>query len=320
MSTEIMRDPHNLRKALRECLEEENILIEPQKRITGRIIGTVAASLYAGTRPPGRMEVTWDSKIPKAIICDKEDGTYLHFYSPFNDNAPLPPGWEDRCLPVAEAGNLRLLAIDPTDLTVSLLHLMSDTNRRIIEDMARDGLINREGVAARAKAAFDEYAVRIDYLEDSLNMALGLIRKNQMRMAVDVNPDLADKIAAAKTFVFDKWCERAHELGHREPEDLSSSCKFSSLFASHIFDGEMMGSEDHQFVELKDGSILDLNEDAADVRDLYDPYEHDEEFWMNDEHAASMASCHSRVAKWIEQWEHEVAPDFDHDPNVGLGL
>lgn len=56
--------------------------------------------------------------------------------------------------------------------------------------------------------------------------------------------DLADR---AREFVLRKWRERAEERGLSMPDDLSGSCKFSSLFASRLFGLEMRGNEQHQF-------------------------------------------------------------------------
>jgi hypothetical protein len=146
-------------------------------------------------------------------------------------------------------------------------------------------------------------------------MSLKLLRRSE--------PNFQAKVAAAKAFVFERWCERAAELGLSEPDDLSNACKFSSIFASHVFGGEMQGNWFHQFVVLDDDSVLDLNEDAADVKAMLDPYEHDEEFWMNEEHAESMASCEARVARWIAQWDIQMAPQFEefvyNEPEAEFG-
>lgn len=110
-------------------------------------------------------------------------------------------------------------------------------------------------------------------------------------------------IEVAKAFVLKKWKERASERGYKEPNDLSSSCKFSSLFAQKIFGGTIFGNENHQYVKLSNGIIIDLNIDAEDVKLLASPHSHDEEFWKNTEHKESMKSCIPRVNRWVEEFK-----------------
>lgn len=106
------------------------------------------------------------------------------------------------------------------------------------------------------------------------------------------------------------WRERASERGRPVPADLSGSCKFTSLLAQRLFGGRLRGNADHQFLELPGGERLDLNADAADVRDLQargiDPWRHDPLFWHNPDHRASLRSCAARVAIWEEEVRRAV--------------
>lgn len=121
-------------------------------------------------------------------------------------------------------------------------------------------------------------------------------------------PATPENIERAKAFVFEKWKERAAERGKPEPADLSYACKFSSLFAQRIFGGELRGNIDHQFLRTWDGQIVDLNMDAADVRELgADAHEHDEDWFGCDDHEESMASCLPRVEKWVKQFRQLVS-------------
>lgn len=120
-------------------------------------------------------------------------------------------------------------------------------------------------------------------------------------------PATPENIARAKAFVFGKWRERATERGHTV-DDLSGACKFSSLFAQRVFGGKIKGNHDHQYVVLDDGQILDLNADAADVRELSIPYRHDRRFWNNKEHRESLNSCLPRVETWLKEFENELRP------------
>lgn len=133
-------------------------------------------------------------------------------------------------------------------------------------------------------------------------------------------PATPEMIAQAKVFVLRKWLERAQERGSSLPADLSGSCKFSSMFAQRIFGGEIRGNYDHQYVQLPDGRIIDLNIDAADVSALDDPHHHDSEFWGGPDHVESMASCRPRVDQWVAEFlrqgkstldeRAQFAPDF----------
>lgn len=130
-------------------------------------------------------------------------------------------------------------------------------------------------------------------------------------------PATEENIERAKAFVLKKWIERWHERNpngptynaffgwDREPTDLSSACKFSSMFAQRVFGGQLRGNIDHQFVKLPDGRILDLNIDAEDVRKLRasgDPHRHDRAFWGNPEHLDAMKSCEPRVGQWVSEF------------------
>ncbi len=119
-------------------------------------------------------------------------------------------------------------------------------------------------------------------------------------------PATPENIAAAKAFVLKKWQERAIERGGPNatlPDDLSSSCKFSSLFARAVFGGKLEGNFDHQFVRAKDGTIIDLNIDAADVKELGDQaHRHDILFWGSRDHRDSVRSCVPRVKEWVAEF------------------
>ena len=86
-----------------------------------------------------------------------------------------------------------------------------------------------------------------------------------------------DNVEAAATFAFAKWRERWAEkkadweksVGSPFPEaecdDLSGSCKFTSVFAAVVFDYGIDGNHDHQFA-IRKGHVIDLNAGAADVQ------------------------------------------------------
>ena len=110
-------------------------------------------------------------------------------------------------------------------------------------------------------------------------------------------------IAAAKNFVFLKWKERAQELDLKEPVDLTNACKFASLFVQQVFGGRLRGNWHHQWVEIGD-RVIDLTGSHPTVPCGW-PYEHDEEFWLNEEHKDSLASCIPRVNAWVQEFLKE---------------
>lgn len=130
----------------------------------------------------------------------------------------------------------------------------------------------------------------------------------------------------AKAFVLAKWQDR-HDAQAREweramgspwtrerPVDLSSSCKFTSLFAAVVFGGVLKGNYGHQFVEAG-GATIDLNEDASDVRGVDEVYGHDPAFFGSPDHVDSMRSCLPRVREWLAEYAGRV---MSMPPGPGL--
>lgn len=140
-----------------------------------------------------------------------------------------------------------------------------------------------------------------------------------------------ENIARAKQFVLQKWIERFKErfpsLPNEAPTDLSSGCKFASLFVQRVFGGRLRGNHNHQFVELPTGDIVDLSDDAADVlrwKEEFererktgwksdpqnpwaqswqgDPHSHDPSFFGTKDHLSSMTSCLPRVEDWVREF------------------
>jgi hypothetical protein len=111
-------------------------------------------------------------------------------------------------------------------------------------------------------------------------------------------PPTEENIRRAKAFVLRRWKERAKEMGRPEPTDLSNACKFASLFAQRLFGGRLRGNWHHQWAEVR-GQIVDLTDAAGVDLPPEEIYEHDDDFWMNDEHEASLATCRPRVETWV---------------------
>jgi hypothetical protein len=122
-----------------------------------------------------------------------------------------------------------------------------------------------------------------------------------------------ENIAKAREFAMAKWKERAKERYAPEPADLSYSCKFTSLFAQQLFGGQIEGSWDHQFLKLEDGTVVDLNIDAEDVKALGDrAHAHDPAFFRrNREWRDSMASVKPRVMQWVKEFKGQAITEAE---------
>jgi hypothetical protein len=116
---------------------------------------------------------------------------------------------------------------------------------------------------------------------------------NTVLLALD-----AAEMTRARRFVMMKWRERAEERGEAPPEDLSRSCKYGSLFMQRLFGGAITGNYQHQF-NIIDERIVDLSDDAADVRALVAPYRLEPELFETTEHRVSMRGCRLRVDAWV---------------------
>lgn len=113
--------------------------------------------------------------------------------------------------------------------------------------------------------------------------------------SIDASPE---NVAAAAAFAFDRWRERAAELGLREPRDLSGACKFCALFAKTLFGGAVDGNDEHVFVRA-DGEIVDLSAGSADVAGMDDPYGSDPEHLRSEDLHYSLSTCLRRVRAWV---------------------
>jgi hypothetical protein len=65
-----------------------------------------------------------------------------------------------------------------------------------------------------------------------------------------------------------------------------------------LFGGVITGNYQHQF-NIIDERIVDLSDDAADVRALVAPYRLEPELFETTEHRVSMRGCRLRVDAWV---------------------
>lgn len=122
-------------------------------------------------------------------------------------------------------------------------------------------------------------------------------------------------VERVKCFLLVKWQERWLERNTTDdradvPSDLSGACKFAALFAQALFGGEVVAHSDHCWVELDDGTTVDLT-DGVDAEPYgYEPDEFlvcDPEFMYDDhcgevpnvEFMESLDSCRPRVCRWL---------------------
>lgn len=111
----------------------------------------------------------------------------------------------------------------------------------------------------------------------------------------------AESVAAAMAFAFDRWRERAAELGLDEPRDLSGACKFCALFAKALFGGAVDGNFEHVFVRV-DGEVVDLSGASVDVAAMEEPYASDPEHLELEDLHYSFGTCLRRVGSWLEAY------------------
>ena len=102
-------------------------------------------------------------------------------------------------------------------------------------------------------------------------------------------------------FCLEKWRERAKERYMKPPEDLSNSCKFTSMFVRQILGGHITGNFYHQFCIVED-EIVDINQNCKDVLELDEPHFIDSNFIGNRDHIFSLESCIPRLNDWIDEF------------------
>jgi len=108
-----------------------------------------------------------------------------------------------------------------------------------------------------------------------------------------------EAVEAARTFLLDRWRERATELGKPAPADLSGGCLMATLFVKAIFGGAIRGNY-HHVHNVVGGRRIDLSEASADVAALADPYRHDPRFMREPDFHENLVSWTYRMEPWLE--------------------
>lgn len=110
-----------------------------------------------------------------------------------------------------------------------------------------------------------------------------------------------ENFSKAKMFFFGKWCQVASSRKLIKPTDLSSACKYGSLFTQSIFGGAVRGNYEHQF-NIVDGRRVDLSHDSLDVGRMSNPYLHEQSYFDIPETRASLTGCSSRAEEWATEF------------------
>lgn len=113
-----------------------------------------------------------------------------------------------------------------------------------------------------------------------------------------------EHMSMVREFLLEKWRERAVENGiasDKLPTDLTDSCKFSALFGSVVFGGQISGHWGHVF-NLVDGEVIDINAEASDVKGRARIHRHDSEFISSYDFYQSMKTCRERVSGWLREF------------------
>lgn len=137
-------------------------------------------------------------------------------------------------------------------------------------------------------------------------MRLSLRNLNATHSAVwPVTPENLALAGAAMEML---WTERLGERGGEYTGDREGSCKFAALLARALFGGRLAGNDDHVFVGLGDGALLDLNENQPDVAVLGPKAWTRHDFVLaHADYREALGSCMQRVERWVN-WAKGAMP------------
>ena len=117
-----------------------------------------------------------------------------------------------------------------------------------------------------------------------------------------------------RNFILEKWQKMDYELkDFYEVNDMSFSCKFTSLFCAKLFRGYLRGNKYHNFA-IVDNYIIDPTNPSwmfdRFKEDNIDPYLIDNEYLCTIETQEWVDSCTPRVEGWIEEFIKEFNNKF----------
>jgi hypothetical protein len=144
--------------------------------------------------------------------------------------------------------------------------------------------------------------------------------------AIDA-PDshLGETVERMRAFLRIVWAERAAEYGREAPEDLTGACVFATAFArTALGAGEVRGNWHHTYLQMADGTIVDLTEGAGVAEQarermaLHERYPsmrsphfvgpdvdihmHDEKFMRSRDFQETWQSVQERAGQWAERF------------------
>lgn len=88
-----------------------------------------------------------------------------------------------------------------------------------------------------------------------------------------------------------------------------SVCKFTPLFTSIVFEGNITGNCNHQFITYN-GGIIDLNANDDNLKSLPNAYRIDEDFISSRDYASSKKSSAPTVLIWLHKFNDELSKNL----------
>lgn len=115
-------------------------------------------------------------------------------------------------------------------------------------------------------------------------------------------------LALANTTLDMLWTERQAERGSEYSGSREGSCKFAALLARALFGGRLAGNDEHVFVVLDNGAVLDLNQNQPDVCALgANAWDQQDLVQAHSDYREALGSCMPRVERWL-RWAKDSLP------------
>jgi GNAT superfamily N-acetyltransferase len=159
--------------------------------------------------------------------------------------------------------------------------------------------------------------------------------------SLDQTPEqtaMDDRVERLRKFLISKWGSRSEGLGRSHPEDLTGACIFATSLAKKVLgEGTVRGNWHHTYLQLDDGTIVDLTgaagvrEQALERQKLHEQYPHTKSpFFVGpdvDPHMHDPAFLKTRdfrdtwnsVQDTTQEWADEFL-QIEHHIDAGRGL
>ena len=123
-------------------------------------------------------------------------------------------------------------------------------------------------------------------------------------------PVTPEYLALADSALDMLWRERQAERGNEHHGHRAGSCKFAALLAQALFGGRLAGNDEHVFVVLADGTLLDLNEKQPDVTALgAKAWDRHDFVLAHSDYRTALGSCLPRVNRWVNRVKEATTTD-----------